>query len=352
MEWYVAAVGGVYGLLLVVALTNALLVPRVAGPRQAPGARLYVLIPARDEAQNLPLCLPPLVAAGAQVFVFDDESSDGTAEVAASLGATVVRAAGPPPPGWTGKNRACHELAKVASEASPASWLLFLDADTRPEPGFIEAMARLAETERAPVVTGFPRFLPGAGLEPAYLSWVPWLLLATNPFGLVRLTGAGHNGFTNGQVTLWEARAYWEIRPHERVAGRILEDVLIGRLLARERRRVGVVDLSRVLGVRMYPRLREAVDGMSKNSYEITGSVAGSVALALFLVGVAWGWLVWWPLLGLLVAGKLVTDAKVRTPLWVSPLAPLTLTAAALTVLRSIAWHKTGRVTWKGRRYG
>src|ERR1019366_7317804 len=145
--------------------------------------------------------LPP------KVYVFDDESEDRTAEVAAAQGAIVICPREPLPKGWTGKNRACHELAKAAIEDSSAEWYLFLDADIYPAPGFVAAVQDLTSrvSRRTSVISGFPHIIPGRGIEPLFLAWVGWVLLATNPYGLVSLTGKGHNRFTNGQFGCWRA---------------------------------------------------------------------------------------------------------------------------------------------------
>lgn len=381
MAWILAVV---YGWLLLTALSNRLLMVRPRPSSSAPN--FCILIPARNEAENLRQLLPSLQ--GVKIYVFDDESSDGSAEVAASLEATVIRG-GPLEAGWTGKNRACHELAKVAAEDSSAEWLLFLDADMRASPSFVGAVQGLVETvgRRASVISGFPRMIPGRGFEPMYTSWVPWILLATNPFGLVSRTGKGHNRFTNGQFTLWRASTYWELMPNQTLKDRILEDVLIGRMLARQGVRTEVVDMSPYLATRMYGTLRKGLDGMSKNSYEIMGGMVGTVAMAVVLLHVGWGWVlggIWafW-LAVALVLGKFMTDfqtyfsssplplphprssaaershgtdlwAQERaalTWLWVALFMPVTATLASFTFLRSAIWHHRGEVHWKGRTY-
>jgi 4,4'-diaponeurosporenoate glycosyltransferase len=88
---------------------------------------LSIIIPARDEEENLPRLLRSITSAVVpfDILVVDDGSSDNTAAVAAELGAAVLRCA-PLPPGWNGKTWACHQGVCH----STGELLLFLDADT------------------------------------------------------------------------------------------------------------------------------------------------------------------------------------------------------------------------------
>jgi glycosyltransferase involved in cell wall biosynthesis len=300
------------------------------------------------------LVIRPLIAGNAKVSVFDDESTDRTGEIALQLGATVLTPEEELPKGWTGKNRACHELSLQAG----AEWVVFLDADTIPSREFVSSLSAFLASRPAAlkVVSGFPKMLPGRGLEPAYLGWVPWILLAANPFGLVARTGIGHGRFMNGQFTAWRLDSLREVRPFETLKGEVLEDVKIGRLLAKRKDRVEIANLSGILSVRMYWTLREAIDGMSKNSGHIGGGFLGSTAFALLLIAIGWAWMLggrlWWAYLGLLILSKFLTDRVVKAPLWTIPFIPITALAAALTVFRSLAWIRKGTVRWKGRTYG
>jgi hypothetical protein len=344
-----AVLAGIYGLPMVGAGLNAALMLRP--PRRGERVEFCALIPARDEAGQIGPLAAELVRQGVRVYVFDDESTDGTGEEAAAAGAVVIRPGEPLPEGWKGKCRACRALAQAASEAFSGEWAVFLDADTQPGSEFAEGMGRLiaAQGRRFPVITGFPRYLPGRGIEPAYLMWVTWMLLASNPFWLVGRTGQAHNFFTNGQVTAWRLDQYWESDPHLAMKGRILEDVAIGRLLAKQGVRVLTADLSRILSVRMYADVGAAVQGMTKNSAEIAGG--GSWLLVLGLLGVAWAWLLWPPSLALLVLSALLSGVVSRHPWWTALLAPLSLSAAAATIVRSLSWRRRGRIEWKGRVY-
>lgn len=340
-----------YGLFFFVAATNYFFMLRPIKEAEKTTS-LTALIPARDEEDSLPNLLPQLMKEVDRVYVYDDQSTDRTAEIAKEHGAVVVTGRDLPD-GWCGKNHACHQLALVASEDSPSTWWVFLDADTRVEPGFGAALSSLANGagRRAPVITGFGKFHPGKGLEPAYLFWVPWLLLSTIPFGLIYKSRIGHPQFTNGQFVMWEASKYMEAQPHSALRSAMLEDVRIGRWLSKLKVRVEVALIPEVFGVQMYRDLNQAFAGMSKNSWEIAGSLGGSILLALFLIFIGAGALLdpLWGIPMLLVSGAIVAFT-VRSFPWAFLCLPFSLCAAGLTILRSTLSPNTARV-WKGRVY-
>jgi hypothetical protein len=350
----------VYGMLALVAASNLLLLRR-AKDRRTPeeGPEIAVLIPARDEETNLLRLIPQLLAPnpGLKVYVYDDDSADGTAKVAAAAGAIVLKG-GPLPSGWTGKNNACHRLGQAAAEDSDAAWILFLDADVTPAPDFIPALRATAATVRpgVGVFTAFPTLTPGEGPEPLFLAWVGWVLLSTNPFGLSARTGLGHSQFTNGQMTLWRSEVYTRLWPNERLKHAVLEDVRIGRMLKDEHVGLEVASMAGQFSVRMYENWHQALDGMSKNAYEITGTTTGSVAVALLFLLLGWAWLaagtMWWAPLGLLTLSGVFAALTVRASWLGAIFMPVVLSIGAFAVLRSMVWHRRGAVKWKGRTYG
>ena len=103
----------------------------------------------------------------------------------------------------------------------------------------------------------------------------------------------------------------------------------------------------------MYDTWRQTLDGMSKNSHEVAGSTLGTILLAALMLFLGWGWLLGGlPAAGLFWLGGLFVALTCRTPFWPMLLLPLVPTIGAFTLLRSLAWHRQGKVVWKGRTYG
>ncbi|GGB08627.1 glycosyltransferase [Macrococcus hajekii] len=89
-------------------------------------ATLTIIIPARNEAHNLPHLLHSLSKQTIEFdcIVVDDGSTDQTADIARQYGATVLSP--PQETDWQGKSAACYLGAMQAD----SDLLLFLDADT------------------------------------------------------------------------------------------------------------------------------------------------------------------------------------------------------------------------------
>jgi chlorobactene glucosyltransferase len=110
----------------------------IRGALWAPqSAFVSILVPARNEAANIEVCVRSLLAQDYsrwELLVLDDQSEDATgailARLAAEDGRLRVLPGGPLLPGWLGKANACRQLAAAAR----GDWLLFTDADTVHQP--------------------------------------------------------------------------------------------------------------------------------------------------------------------------------------------------------------------------
>src|SRR4030042_2032162 len=105
-----------------------------------PAPLISVLIPARNEEENIETCLKSLQKQNYpnfEVIVLDDNSKDRTAVIVERIAAKDHRISllkgQPLAEGWAGKPFACYQLAEKAR----GSWLMFIDADTTHAPHMV-----------------------------------------------------------------------------------------------------------------------------------------------------------------------------------------------------------------------
>ena len=314
-----------------------------------------ILIPARNEAENLRRLLPSLKAQDYPAFeaiLYDDESEDETWAVIQEAGDVRIRGVksqGPPPEGWIGKVHALYQVSKHAR----GRFYLFLDADA--ELLDAGALRRIIERylalPRDAVLTGMT-LLRGGGK--VLVSLVPNALLTGLPWPLVRRFRARALGALNGQFWMIDADHYRRLDPFLQVKNEVLEDVQLGRFFKTQGLTPYLCDVTRELAVYMYRDTVDAWRGFRKNAYLILGGQPLSFVLLfiLFLFTYVLSPLYSpWFLLSVYVL-KAATDRLAGFPLWVSLLAPLSFLLSPLLQLDSAFNHFAGRVSWKGRRVG
>jgi glycosyltransferase involved in cell wall biosynthesis len=181
-----------------------------------------VVIPARNEEAVIGRTvrsLPP-----DSVIVVDDFSDDATAAQAEKAGAGVLHA---PEllPGALGKSNACLEGARVLT----SRWILFTDADTWFEPGFLESIVSAAESSNTDFLSLY--------LQPAYETLSASIL---GPL-FVALYFCGANPRSDpaatfcGQCVLVRRSAYEFVGGHKALLNYLNEDVKMAALAQRHR---------------------------------------------------------------------------------------------------------------------
>ncbi|CAM3705376.1 glycosyltransferase [Deinococcus frigens] len=336
-----------------VLLINAVTFPRLR-PRPTPqgGPRVSILIPARDEAANLPLTLPGVLAQGAdEVIVLDDGSSDDTAKIAYGMGARVVRGQ-PLPPGWFGKPWACQQLAVLAS----GDILIFTDADVTWHAGALGAVLHELTASDADLLSVQPRQDNRTLGERLLTPLVDAAVLSYFPYPFITLPQPAAT-VANGQVMAFRRPALEGAGGYALVRRELLEDTQLARRLKARGGRVASAMGRGAIGVRMYRSYPDSVRGFSKNVLPIhlhsRPLLLLSAAAHLAVYTLPWVWPV--PgaralrVLGLLERTAVALTAGRRTPadLLEGLLGPLTPLLALPVYLRAAR----RRVRWKGREY-
>jgi glycosyltransferase involved in cell wall biosynthesis len=339
-----------------------------------------VIVPARNEEACLAICLESLVSQAGidfEIIVVDDASTDGTTEIARSFttahigtGALTrptpdgrtspvhVISASPLPEGWTGKNNAMAAGAKIAK----GKWLLFTDADTVHKPGSLASAVAEAEKHGAALLSYSPEQEVRTFWEKALMPVIFAELAATYPPAKVN-DPASPIAAANGQYLMISREAYDAVGCHTKIAGDLLEDVAMARLIKSSGRKIFFRYGGDAVRTRMYRAWEQMKEGWTKN---LALLFKHPILRALMLL--SWWMLAW-------VAFPLGLAATVfglwRIAYYIGPLCLLyvriahgkfrvtsNLVAVALGVpivvymlLRSARLHKRGGVTWKGRTY-
>lgn len=319
-------------------------VPVTASNNPSPlHSRLSIIIPARNEAHNLPRLLesilsqttPPL-----EVLVIDDHSTDATAEIAAARGATVIPAQ-PLPDGWRGKPWACHQGALAAK----GSHLLFLDADCWFEPGGLDAL--------------LDRYRGGAfSVAPHHRIEKPYEELSAFFNAIMVASTAGHGLF--GQTLLIDRTSYEAAGGHLEVKGRVLENLRLAAFYRAAGIPVASTSGHGMISFRMYPEgISSLVEGWTKGFASGASETPRSavILVALWISGlmislIALPFSPWSALLYLAFALQFgLMLRRVGSFSWLTALLyPLPLFFYFAVFSRSL--RRSGKqVTWKGREF-
>ncbi len=356
-----AAVGLGIAFFLWKSRRNYLLLPEVPAPREAEGQRVDVtiVIPARNEARNIGRLVASVLRSG-RVLVVDDSSTDDTASHAARAGAEVI-AAPPLPAGALGKPHACSFGARQAD----TRWVLFLDADTWFEPGFVPSLIHFAEQRRLQMATVFLDLHCVSLAEKVLLPYAIALYFAGVSARAVNDSNSPES-LANGQCLLFEREAYEAIGGHQAVIASVIEDVALARLAKQKKLRVRVLRTVTLGHVRMYESFQAIWRGFQKNSFRFllinpfTGVqvIAASILLTSYLPVIALLWaggLPPWCVAAFALAPVLWLSGWYSAPHgrhpWRSLLAPLGIYFFQAIALNGMLTTLFGlKADWKGRR--
>ncbi|EFC82423.1 glycosyltransferase [Parafrankia sp. EUN1f] len=367
---------------------------------------VVAVVPARDEADVLPLTLPSLLTQDypgpLSIVLVDDASTDGTGEIAQKLAAqaaadrpnaavpngVVLNRAGAdgagadgagsggavtltvigssePPAGWTGKLWA---LRHGVAAAGPAEFLLLTDADIGHEPGSVRALVRAATDHRLDLVSQMARLRVSTGWEklivPAFVYFFAMLYpfrWSNNPRSRVAAAAGG--------CSLVRRRALIEAGGIEAIRDAVIDDVTLARLIKNKRGRTWLGLADHVSSRRPYPRLADLWDMVARTAYAqlfwspllLVGTVFGLAVVfvapvAATVVGIAAGDV------AVAAAGLLAWSIMITTytpmlryygqPARSALALPFTAALYLAMTIDSARRHRAGRgAAWKGRTY-
>ncbi|MBE9076064.1 glycosyltransferase [Romeria aff. gracilis LEGE 07310] len=220
-----------------------------------------VVVPTLNEAARIGPCLDGLSHQGYEVreiLVVDSRSEDGTPGLVKQQGERDRRfrliTDEPLPPGWVGRPWALHTGFQQMDSGS--DWFLGIDADTQPQPGLVPSLVKAAELQELDLLSLSPRFIlrsPGEfWLQPALLMTLVYRFGAAG-----EVASQPERAMANGQCFLCRRSLLVKLDGYRSARGSFCDDVTLARQAALSGARVGFLDGSQVLKVRMYEGMRE-----------------------------------------------------------------------------------------------
>ncbi|MDT9684052.1 glycosyltransferase [Streptomyces sp. TRM76323] len=349
-----------------------------------------VVVPARDEAEVLPVSLPSLLdqdyPGRAEVVLVDDGSTDGTGDLARALAEAragrgaggggrgglplTVVSPGPPEPGWTGKLWAVRhgiEVARARGEGAP-DFLLLTDADIAHAPDSLRRLVAAAVSHRLDLVSQMARLRVSGVWERLVVPAFVYFFCQLYPFRRINRDGARTAAAAGGCVLLRTEAAERAGVP-DAIRDAVIDDVALARAVRRAGGRLWLGLAEHVDSVRPYPRLADLWRMVARSAYAqlrhsgallavtvaglalvylapplcLAAGAGGGDAVAAWAGGAAWA----------VMAGTYAPMLRYyRQPLWLAALLPLTAALYLLMTVDSAVRHHRGRgAAWKGRTY-
>ena len=346
---------------------SALSLKAVAPPRPAPVA---VIVPARNEAESIRQSLGSLLAQDypgeVSIILVDDNSTDNTASIAASLGAgkrlTVIHGE-PLPAEWTGKLWAVHQ-GLAHHDANNAAFILLTDADIEHAPDHLSTLVAKAQTDGLDLVSEMVHLhcatLAERALIPAFVFFFQMLY----PFAWARdprkrLAAAAGGTMLLSRSSIDRVDGVSRIRQH------LIDDCALAKQIKASGGRIWLGHSKRASSVRVYSRWSDIWNMIARTAYVqlrhsplmLLGCVAGLALIylapplvALFAAGTPrilglFSWLL------MALAFQPTLRRYRRSPFWGIALPAISLFYMCATIASAIH-HYAGRGGgWKQRVY-
>jgi hopene-associated glycosyltransferase HpnB len=263
------------------------------------------VVPARNEAESLPVTLPALLAqdypGDFRVYVVDDNSDDATGQVAAELGAKAAAGGGAPltvvrgrprPDSWAGKVWAMAQgLAEAtgrgaASACEAPDYVLFTDADIAWAPHALSDLVYSAQADDRALVSQMALLRAETRWERVIVPAFVYFFAQLYPFREVNAPRSKTAAAAGGCMLV--SRAALEAAGGlEPIRGALIDDVALGTLLKRNGNRTWLGLTTDIRSARPYPRLaslwhmiaRSAYVQLRYNPLLLAGTIAGLALL-------------------------------------------------------------------------
>jgi chlorobactene glucosyltransferase len=358
--------------LLVITLFNLRYLRKLnsySSPEKWP--RFSVLIPARNEEDNISTCVSGLLKQDYpdfQVIVLDDNSEDKTWEILQEFVSNDRRIkiikGQPLPSDWLGKHWACHQLAENAD----GEMLLFVDADTIHKPDMLRCAASAMIGEDAALISALPHQQVVTWSEMLSIPAVYLGMLCGVPMYLTKLQRNPLLFACLGQFLVFRREAYNASGGYAAVRQNVVDDLAIGRRVHAMGLHYKLLNGNGQVSCRMYRNFDQTWKGLTKSTFATFNfdpyflvfmwllvlivfiSPIVVLAIGLFQPG--------FPIQVTIIAGLgviltlllwSISNTRFHFPLYLVLLYPLSVLLMTSIALASMILTIQGKALWKGR---
>ncbi|HEV2322586.1 MAG TPA: glycosyltransferase [Terracidiphilus sp.] len=224
-------------------------------------AKVAAVVPARNEAEHVAPSLRSLLeqddAGGLAIVLVDDGSTDGTAEIAGAVAAsldgggrlTLVRGE-PLPEGWSGKLWAVQQGLSQAG-ARAANFVLLTDADIEHARSHVAALVARAEREGLDLVSEMVRLHCETAAERALIPAFVFFFQMLYPFAWVADPRKRTAGAAGGTMLVRRA-ALDRVEGVLRIRNKLIDDCALAREIKRTGGRIWLGHAEGAASLRVY----------------------------------------------------------------------------------------------------
>jgi len=225
-----------------------------------------ILIPARNEARHIISTLNSLSGQGRRhrIILIDDESSDATAALAASLNLSSLEIikGRPLAPGWSGKLWALEQGRLLAT----SKYLLLLDADICLTPGLLPALLDKRQQEGLHFVSLMASLRMESGWEKMLMPAFIYFFKLLYPFSLSNSTSRLVAAAAGGCILI-DRQVLEDIGGFSAVQGQLIDDCALARQVKKHGCKTWIGLTHSVLSQRCYDDLQTVWDMVARTAF-------------------------------------------------------------------------------------
>lgn len=325
---------------------------------------ITVVIPARNEAEVIGATIRSIMAQGRvhRVIVVDDQSDDGTAEIAREAGGerVTVISGQPLPQGWVGKVWAMEQ----GTQKVDTPLCLLLDADIEMRPGILKALLLKLQSEEMTAVSlmAHPRLV--TLWEKLFMPAFVYFFMLLYPFRLSNNPRSKVAAAAGGCVLL-RTEKLRQIGGFEPMKSAIIDDCTLARRIKRSGGNIWLGLTHGVYSQRGNDELSDIWNMVARTAFTQLSYSYGLLLVCIFLLTVAY----LAPLMNFFAYVSILNYAGIAlivmmlgsywptlryyrmSPLWLLTLPPVAVLYGAMTVSSALRYARGDRSRWKGRAY-